>query len=367
MLLAVYVVLAPAQQIFPPEAVPSNFSADAAFAEQVRVHLLPSTQPATGRYATGKQVLDRLTEDRLTEQLPSGRKKFSWDLRIVKGIGNAFSSPDGTIFIDEDLAGLLGSRAGLWAAVLSHEMAHVIRRDWARRYLFQKSLEESSATPITVGPGASVKPWADASGSSGWEASAFARPLAVFRQNQELEADAEGLMIMAKAGFHPDYMPALYHLLQVEPLHRDAELRGFSNPLWDERCEKLHTHVVAARKEFSRLWPAPYDSPGGNPPVVVYAGAPSVHHISNGEREVQVPVHCDNMYGGAGVTLRLTAARSGFVRELHLDTGCTSDNTVLKFTLASSEMSQAPLQGLIIVLDNGGDLVTRSVWPKPIR
>lgn len=48
----------PAQLIFPPETVPSSFTEDARFAARVRSLLLPYTQPATGRYAVGQQVLD---------------------------------------------------------------------------------------------------------------------------------------------------------------------------------------------------------------------------------------------------------------------------------------------------------------------
>ncbi len=352
---AISLVSALAEHIPPPQAVPPNFNADAAFAEEVRANVLPSTQPAIGRYATGQQVLERLIE-----QLPPGGKRYSWELRIAKDSGNVLSSPDGAIFVDEALAQFFGTRDGLWAAALSHEIVHVIRRDWARRYLFRRSLQES---PVTQ----PVKGFVDASGSTWADSITSPGLFAAFCQSLELAADAEGLMLMARAGYHPDFMPALYHLLQGSPMLRQAESLDSSHPRWEERYEKLQPHLIAAGKEFSRLWPAPYASPGGNPPVVVYAGAPSVHRSPNGELEVQVHVHCDNMYGGAGVTLRLTATHSNFVRELHGETGCTSNNTVLRFTLAGSDASQSPMQGMVTVIDNQGDLVTRWAVPKPIR
>jgi predicted Zn-dependent protease len=38
---------------------------------------------------------------------------------------NAWSLPDGEVIVDRGLATLLGSNRGLWAALLSHEIAHV--------------------------------------------------------------------------------------------------------------------------------------------------------------------------------------------------------------------------------------------------
>ena len=182
---------APAQQTSPPETVPPSLAADAVFAARVRSRLLPYTEPATGQYAVGKQGMEALLR-----QLPADRAKFSWDVRIAKGAGNVFSSPDGTIFVDEEIARVIGSRAGssagLWAAALSHEISHIIRRDWARRYLFQKWLEEAGASQITLGDaGALPGSWLDARGVSS--------QLASFCQDMELQADAEGLKLMTRA------------------------------------------------------------------------------------------------------------------------------------------------------------------------
>jgi hypothetical protein len=316
--------------------------------------VLPLTQPATGRYATGKQVLDRLVAE-----LPASAKTYAWNLRIAKDGGNMFSSPDGTIFVDEQLGRFLDTRAGLWAAALSHEVAHIIRRDWARRYLYRRSLQES-ALPIVIGSeDAAVSSWVEPKSSAGlYDA---------FCQRQELEADEEGLMLMARAGFHPDFMPALYLLLRAGPLQLNAKLLDSSHPPWDKRLERLQAHSVDAAREFSRLWPAPYASPGGDPPVLIYIGAISVNHSSGGGFQLQVHLRCENMYGGAGVTLHLTAQRSTVARDLRLDTGCTSNNTVLTFTIRNSDISQEPMQGMITVLDDGGTLVSRQIVPRLIR
>jgi hypothetical protein len=355
-LLGAVLMPASAQQTFPPEAVPSDFREDAVFAARLRALTLPSSQPAAGQYATGRQVLDRLTQ-----QLPSGQSKFSWELRIARGAGNMFSSPDGTIFVDEDLAQLLGARSGFWAAALSHEMAHVVRRDWARRHLFQKSLQESVSAQVVVGAGGSSAGSWMAPGASADRFAAFCRSL-------ELEADAQGLALMARAGFHPAFMPALYHILQAQPLQLDPTLQDFSHPLWDERDDGLHSHFAAAGKEFDRLWPDLNASPGGNPPIVVYLRPPSARRALTGEQEVLVPLHCDNLYGSVEVVLRLTEPGSGFVRELRQYTGCTSNRTLVTFNLATPDLPQGrALQTTISILDDRSTLLSGRVALDPIR
>ncbi len=265
--------LATAQQILAPETVPTSFTADVVFAARVRSLLVPYTETATGQYAVGKQVMETLLR-----QLPADHAKFPWDLRIAKGAGNVFSSPDGTIFVDEELAQLLGSRAGLWAAALSHEISHTIRRDWARRYLFQKSLEEARASQIVLGDaGVFAGSWVDARGAS--------NQLASFCQTMELEADAEGLMLMTRAGFDPDFVPALQHLLEGQPGQSEGNIFDPSHPRWNEREQHLQKLYLAAGKEYDRLWPDRHASPGGNAPTVVYAGSPTAKRVSTGEME----------------------------------------------------------------------------------
>ncbi|MGA7560567.1 MAG: M48 family metalloprotease [Terriglobales bacterium] len=353
--------LAPAQQTFPPETVPTNFTADAAFAAHVRSLLLPYTKPATARYAVGQQVLETLLR-----QLPADRTKFSWDLRIAKGAGNVFSSPDGSIFVDEDLAQLMASRAGssagLWAAALSHEISHIVRRDWARRYLFQKSLEQAGASQLTLGDaGVFSGSWVDARGASS--------QLSSFCQTMELEADADGLMLMTRAGFDPDFVPALHHLLEGQPGQSEGNIFDPSHPRWNEREQHLQKLYLAAGKEYDRLWPDRYASPGGNSPTVVYAGSPSARRVSTGEMEVLIPLHCRNLVGSVEVVLRITAPDSVAPTEQRQFSGCTSYRTLITFTVPSPEARKgnSRVQAEVSVLDDNGGMLTHSIAPIPIR
>jgi len=118
---------------------------------------------ATGRYTTGRLVFERLA----AEAKPASTSKLSWQLRIVEDDElNAYASPDGTVYVESGLADVAGSSSGLWAAILSHEIAHVVRRDWARRYLFQKQLEGAGGTIVLGNPGLMSGEWTDSSKAS---------------------------------------------------------------------------------------------------------------------------------------------------------------------------------------------------------
>ncbi len=293
---------------------------------------------------TGNYALGRIVFDRLLEQLPSSATiKFKWELRIVPDDEfNAYSSPDGAIYVETGLARLAGPSAGLWAAILSHEIAHVIRRDWARRYLFQKSLT-SGAVMVLGDPGmpsTSDSHWSDAQSAS----EKFAR---LCRQ-LEIEADRDGLTLMAKAGYHPDFVPALHHLLHAQPSTSDppASLSAM-HPCWEERDRELSRSYVEADIAFEHRWLDWYASPGGNPPTLVFTETPRIRKTGLNEKtgakewELQVPMRCENLVGAIEVVLRsATEARnnslpagtsSGRADDAHLSpqderqvTGCTS-------------------------------------------
>ena len=326
-------------------SVPSNFKADAAFARYIRSMAMLSTEPAKERYVVADRVLKQLVM-----QLPAAPKNIAWDIRIGNCAGNMLSSPDGAIFVDEEIAHMLGNDRGLWAAALAHEIVHVVRRDWARRYLFEQSLRDAAAGQIVLDAGGGGSSWMDSRASG--------RTLKAFAQELELQADAEGIGLMARAGFHPAFMPALFEMMRGHSLHLDSALWDSAHPEWEERQEKLRPHFASAWKEFERLWPLAVESPGGNPPVIASAGTPSLQYVQNGAVRVVVPLHCENLYGALEVVLRLKM-RDQSSSEARQYTGCTSKRTLVEFLISPSDSSGD--DALISVLDERGDLLTGAV------
>lgn len=353
-------------QISESSDVPSQFKLDLQTASHLRPKLMADSVGAASRYSTGKLVFDRLLQN-----LPADTSKFTWQIRIVEnGQLNAYSSPDGGIYVESGLAKLAGSSAGLWAALLSHEIAHVVRRDWARRYLYEKYLERGGGTNIVLGdPGLPSDSWVDSEKASA--------DLGRFCRRLELQADREGLILMAQAGYHPDFVPALHHLLHAEGVTAKASLYAM-HPCWEERDRELSRAYTDASIEFARRWHEWFASPGGNPPVVVFAENPVLKKIGAGQYQIRVPMRCENLAGAVEVVLRSDDKRnevmrlarlpepSGQENEMRQLTGCTSPSTTVVFDLSDAGTRQRSETHWtdLYVIDAWGAVLARADLPK---
>jgi hypothetical protein len=190
----------------------------------------------------------------------------------------------------------------------------------------------------------------------------------------ELEADREGLMLMAQAGYHPDFVPALHHLLHAQASGAPATSLYATHPCWEERDHELSRAYEAASIEFARRWPEWYASPGGNPPVVVFAEEPTVRKTGPAEWEIRIPIRCQNLVGAVEVVLR-SGSKQKFAGEYHRDrsdteirqlTGCTSPRTTITFTLGDSlnHKESAERWTDVYVLDAWGVVLARADIPK---
>lgn len=141
---------------------------------------------------------------------------------------NAFALPGGSLYITRGLVALANDTAEL-ASVLSHEMAHVVARHAATR-------EDQIRQAVTVS-----RVISDVLSDPDLGALALARSrlsLATFSRGQELEADAIGVGISARAGYDPYGAPRF-----LTAMGRFAALRG-SNPNQQvvERLDFLSSH-----------------------------------------------------------------------------------------------------------------------------
>ena len=361
-----FYLLSASGQISAPPEVPPSFKLDMQTAERLRPQLMADSEPPSGRYSTGELVYKRLLQF-----VPSTPANFKWQFRIVDNNQlNAYASPEGAMYVESGLANLAGQSAGLWAAILSHEMAHVTRRDWARRYLYQKYLERGGGARIVLGdPGLPTDTWFDSEKASA-DMGRFCRQL-------ELLADHDGLMMMARAGYHPDFVPSLHHLLHAQGVAGSKSLYA-SHPCWEERDQELTRAYAEASIEFEHRWREWYASPGGNPPVVVFANEPTLKKLSAGQWQIRVPMHCENLVGAVEVVLRSNTRRNETLRlgklpdntdnasELRQLTGCTSPTTTVTFLLG--DLGKKPKQTAawtdLYVIDAWGSVLAREDIPK---
>lgn len=158
---------------------------------------------ATGRLVAGQilgaakllpdaklQKYVNLVGRRVADQ--SERKDLSWSFGVVDSTAvNAFAAPGGQILITTQLLQLLESEDEL-AAVLAHEVAHVVRKHHYRVIRKQRMLEF----------GAQAVKIDDASGMSDKLSAMVAQILARgLDQSAEFEADRDGMIYAARAGY----------------------------------------------------------------------------------------------------------------------------------------------------------------------
>ncbi len=153
---------------------------------------------------------------RLLAAVAGEEREFTF--RVVQaGFANAFALPGGHVFITRPLLDLCGNDDGELAYLLGHEMAHVIRRHAAERYVTQAVL---SALPAR-GPAVSLI-------TKGYS------------REHELEADADGAALAAKAGFDRDgAIRALRRLEEAGSKNRLFEEYWSTHPPVAERVAQL--------------------------------------------------------------------------------------------------------------------------------
>ena len=104
------------------------------------------------------------------------------------------------------------------------------------------------------------------------------------------------MMLMAREGYHPDYVFALHHLLRSKHGRPIAFCRFFSShPRWETRDQRDDRAYADALAEYNRLWPDPDASPGGKPPLVAFVGKPSsVENKQTKTADLTLPIYCRN-------------------------------------------------------------------------
>jgi len=139
---------------------------------------------------------------------------------------NAFSLPDGTIYVHTGLLARLDNEAQL-AAVLGHELTHATHRHGLRNY---RNLKNQSAlfVTLTVGTGGI----AGLLGMFGIDAA-----INGYSQDLEREADAGGFALMVAAGYDPREAPNAFRKLLEESKRSKIKQPYFfgSHPKLDDR------------------------------------------------------------------------------------------------------------------------------------
>jgi hypothetical protein len=272
--------------------LPSDFAIDYQLGLSMRgqVHGKSPLLTDTPMNLAGETVFEQLVGDASVRTL---NLPYRWNFTIVDDNSvNASSLPDGEICVGSGLAKLIGTNPGLWAAVVSHETEHTARRHWVRKYMFELNVQAQLAYySARVAAGDNNANWSIVG-------LRIAAPIARAKLSRDLEhdADIQGMMLMAQEGYHPDYVFALHHLLRATTGEQSKFAAFFStHPRWetrDQRDDKAYSDALA---EYNQRWPDSSTSPGGNPPLVAFAGKATAQENRRAKTaDLALPIYCRN-------------------------------------------------------------------------
>lgn len=203
--------------------------ADVAWAEALRTQRTSNDAASLARI---KRVGDRIVA-------AAGLSGQRWEYALfVSDAPNAFVLPSGKIGVTTSLLALVRNDDQL-AAVLGHEVGHVVARHAAERY------STSAATSVVLsGVQGVAGDYGQAAGAIGGLGAQLG-VLLPFSRRDELEADRLGVDYMHAAGFRPSESIALWRLMQQQRQGSTPEFAS-THPSDGTRIGQLE-HYIASR------------------------------------------------------------------------------------------------------------------------
>jgi Zn-dependent protease with chaperone function len=268
-------------------SVPYGYDTDVALGIQQRVGTGHRYKEGT-LYGQAEDVALQLLSNPKVAYLP-----YRWDLAIDnQQIVNAYSFPDGVLGVTEPLAKMISGEPGLWAAVLSHEIEHTARRHGVRMYIYRENyLRQAAYYEARVRAGDKNANWSLVGLRVG-----YALAVKKLGREQEHDADKQGMLLMARAGYHPDFVFAMHRMMMANIGDQGKFAAFFSDhPRWATRDERSQRAFAKALSVYQQMWPNPAESPGGMPPVVAFMGKPYSDEDKKAHlARVRIPIYCRN-------------------------------------------------------------------------
>jgi hypothetical protein len=232
----------------------AGLPAVAAVGEKSRIKNTPTNDLA-------EQVLRGLVSTPLGKTLPP----LPWEFFLIDDdhIG-ASSDGAGRIFVTTGMdRWYLGKVRGVWAAVLAHEIGHALILNPAYWPGFQAELQKAEQQAAGHKDlQRATQPLLARSAKDG-----------VFNvrnpKQREYAADYIAMMLMAEAGYHPEYALTLDRWFSGS-LFDTPKVAEFlaAHPRWQEREERAQKDYDVALAIFTSRWPDAAKSPGGIAPPI---------------------------------------------------------------------------------------------------
>jgi metalloendopeptidase OMA1, mitochondrial len=234
--------------------------------ETTRNEVLSQNKELTG--TPSSDVIGRVFQ-RLVSVPEVAERAFPYEIHLLESDeANAFCTPGGKVFVLSGMTSIARDDEGLWAAVLAHELAHAVRSHGVSQEkkakglsLFAKIAGHLGGLAPGLGQLGSVDRVAQAAEIAGKVSTGMTvlNPFLMrkFSRDDEADADAQGMIYMAEAGFDP---------AAAIRLHKELVARfGDSGPL----TTFLRTHPREAVRidDLEHLLPAARAKAGSVPAI----------------------------------------------------------------------------------------------------
>ena len=202
-----------------------------------------------------KQVVDRLTgAAKQNKKYAEAARKFQWEVKLLKDdrSPNAFAFPNGKIGVYTGLfLWVTEDEEPRLAVALAHEFIHALARHVAER--LDKELQQTLALAAMKGElkdaGISLDKRRRILLAMGLSQAADVLP---FSRMHESEADHEGLLLMAQAGYNPQEAIAFWEQMErVTKGDRIPELLS-THPSYKTRNKHLKEWMPEAQQHYKK-------------------------------------------------------------------------------------------------------------------
>ncbi|MFI4914073.1 MAG: M48 family metalloprotease [Steroidobacterales bacterium] len=203
---------------------------------------------------------------RLASQAGADGQNFQY-LALNEPSINAFATFGGFVYVHSGLILLTSSEAQL-ASVMAHETGHVLQRHMARAVQAESRMSLASTAAMLAG--ILIAAASGAGGQAMEGAMAMSQAVALqqsinFTRSQEVEADAVGINLLARAGFDPMAMPAFFESLSRSEGLAEGEIPALlqDHPVTSERIATSRARAAAYVNVSGELRTAgPLEIPG---------------------------------------------------------------------------------------------------------
>lgn len=177
------------------------------------------------------------------------RPDYQWEFTVIDDPqqANAFALPGGKVAVYTGLFPI-AQDTGALAAVMAHEVAHALARHGAER-MSQAQLVQLGGLALAIGLGGQSA----AVQNTAMQAFGLGAQVGVmlpFSRSQEAEADHIGLILMAKAGYDPEYALALWQRMEARSEGGQPLEFLSTHPGYGTRQDNIREWLPEARRHY---------------------------------------------------------------------------------------------------------------------